>query len=101
MDSSFFKQQVPSSSTQTRDASPETVGSVEKYEGMFVEALNANYCFDDIPAGFQDSEHFPYGDASKDTFEFEKPSETNSLSNSERTLEKWEYLLRTRPRDPM
>ena len=26
---------------------------------------------------------------------------SSELSNSERTLEKWEYLLRTRPRDPM
>ncbi len=30
-----------------------------------------------------------------------RTSQSSEPSNSERTLEKWEYLLRTRPRDPM
>ncbi len=88
-------------SPQTRAESPETVGSTEKFEGMLVEGLNANCCFDDIPDGFQDIDTCDFGDASKDGFDFERPSGTSSPSNSERTLEKWEYLLRTRPRDPM
>ena len=95
-------QQHPSALPETRSASSETLVPTDRCDGMSVEGLNANCCFDDIQAadGFETDESYYFVEG-KDEFGLERPSDSKALTNSERTLEKWEYLLRTRPRDPM
>jgi hypothetical protein len=69
-------------------------------DGMAVDGLVGNSSYFD--AASDALEPFSCQDATNETSTSGiATSRSSELSNSERTLEKWEYLLRTRPRDPM
>ena len=73
----------------------------EPCDGMAVDGLvgNTSYFDDDVSNEF---EPLSCQDVTNESSTSGiSPTRSSELSNSERTLEKWEYLLRTRPRDPM
>ena len=77
-----------SSLSDTRTASSETLHPFEKSDGMFVDGLTSNSCCDEVRDGIEhDSSDFS-GEI-KDASETDAPTDSNALTNSERTLEKW------------
>jgi hypothetical protein len=72
----------------------------ERCDGMAVDGLVVNSSYFDGPS--IEFEPSSCQDATNEAPTFGiTASQRSEITNSERTLEKWEYLLRTRPRDPM
>ena len=80
-----------------------TVGGVhtsERCDGMSVDTLVVNSSYlDDTSVEFDPVRS--QGATNEALTSRNIQLQSSEPSNSERTLEKWEYLLRTRPRDPM